>query len=124
MKPLKQLARGERDQLAEVDEAAKAEVDAREAVTAEQKAAAAAMVGGTVVKTADGKDVILRTDHVEREVPTFEKAFEPKKEVDESDAYAQPVEQKARFEEWNLDAPAQPAPAADEQPAEPPPANQ
>ena len=119
MKPLKQLARGERDQLAEVDEAAKAEVDAREAVTAEQKAAAAAMVGGTVVKTADGKDVILRTDHVEREVPTFEKAFEPKKEVDESDAYAQPVEQKARFEEWNLDAPAQPAPAADEQPAEP-----
>ena len=119
MKPLRQLARGERDQLAEVDEAAKAEVDAREAVTAEQKAAAAAMVGGTVVKTADGKDVILRTDHVEREVPTFEKAFEPKKEVDESDAYAQPVEQKARFEEWNLDAPAQPAPAADEQPAEP-----
>ena len=119
MKPLRQLARGERDQLAEVDEAAKAEVDAREAVTAEQKAAAAAMVGGTVVKTADGKDVILRTDHVEREAPTFEKAFEPKKEVDESNAYAQPVEQKARFEEWNLDAPAQPAPAADEQPAEP-----
>ena len=124
MKPLKQLARGERDQLAEVDEAAKAEVDAREAVTAEQKAAAAAMVGGTVLKTADGKDVILRTDHVEREVPTFEKAFEPKKEVDESNAYAQPVEQKTRFEEWNLDAPAQPAPAADEQPTEPPPANQ
>ena len=116
MKPLKQLARGERDQLAEVDEAAKAEVDAREAVTAEQKAAAAAMVGGTVVKTADGKDVILRTDHVEREVPTFDKAFEPKKEVDESDAYAQPVEQKTRFEEWNLDAPAQPTPTADEQP--------
>ena len=124
MKPLRQLARGERDQLAEVDEAAKAEVDAREAVTAEQKAAAAAMVGGTVVKTADGKDVILRTDHVEREAPTFEKAFEPKKEVDESNAYAQPVEQKARFEEWNLDAPAQPAPAADERPTEPPPANQ
>ena len=119
MKPRRQLARGERDQLAEVDEAAKAEVDAREAVTAEQKAAAAAMVGGTVVKTADGKDVILRTDRVEREVPTFEKAFEPKKEVDESNASAQPVEQKARFEEWNLDAPAQPAPAADEQPAEP-----
>ena len=33
-----------------------------------------------------------------------------KKEVDESDAYAQPVEQKTRFEEWNLDAPPPPAP--------------
>ena len=72
------------------------------------------MVGGTVVKTADGKDIILRTDRVEREMPTFDKAFEPKKEVDESDAYAQPVEQKTRFEEWNLDAPPPPAP---EQPA-------
>ena len=119
LKPLKKLARGERDTLDEVDEAAKAEVDAREAVTAEQKAAAAAMVGGAVVKTADGKDVILRTDRVEREMPTFDKAFEPKKEVDESDAYAQPVEQKTRFEEWNLDAPAQTAQAPETpQPAE------
>ena len=107
LKPLKKLARGERDTLDAVDEAAKAEVDAREAVTAEQKAAAAAMVGGTVVKTASGKDVILRTDRVERKMPTFDKAFEPKKEVDESDAYAQPVEQKTRFEEWNLNAPPQ-----------------
>ena len=115
LKPLKKLARGERDQLEAVDEAAKAEVDAREAVTAEQKAAAAAMVGGAVVKTASGKDVILRTDRVERVMPTFDKAFEPKKEVDESDAYAQPVEQKTRFEEWNLDAPVQSA--SDGQPA-------
>jgi len=102
LKPLKKLARGERDSLDDVDEAAKAAVDAREAVTAEQKAAAAAMVGGAVVKTASGKDVILRTDRVEREMPTFEKALEPKKDVDESNAYAQPVEQKTRFEEWNL----------------------
>ena len=117
LKPLKKLARGERDTLDEVDEAAKAEVDAREAVTAEQKAAAAAMVGGTVVKTASGKDVVLRTDRVEREMPTFDKAFEPKKEVDESDAYAQPVEQKTRFEEWNLDAPVQSATDTSAQPA-------
>ena len=60
-----------------------------------------------------GRDVILRTDRVEREMPTFDKAFEPKKDVDESNAYAQPVEQKTRFEEWNLDAPAQPAQAAE-----------
>ena len=111
MKPLKKLARGQRDKLAEVDEDAKAEVDAREAVTAEQKAAAAAMVGGTVVKTADGREVILRADRAERKMPTFDKAFEPKKVVDESDAYAQPVEQKTRFEEWNL---AEPTPHAEE----------
>ncbi len=102
MKPLKQLARGERDKLEAVDEAAKATVDAREAVTAEQKAAAAAMVGGTVVKTASGKDVILRADRVDRAMPTFEKALEPKKEIDESNAYEQPVDQKSRFEEWNV----------------------
>ena len=69
------------------------------------------MVGGTVVKTASGKDVVLRTDIVEREMPTFDKALEPKKEVDESDAYAKPVEQKTRFEEWSIDQPAAEPPA-------------
>ena len=110
MKPLKKLAKGERDQLEAVDEAAKAAVDAREAVTAEQKAAAAALVGGTVIKTAAGKEVILREDCVERAMPTFEKALEPKREVDESNAYAAPVKQTTRLEEWSLDEAAPPAP--------------
>ena len=65
MKPLEKLARGERSELKPVDEAAKAEVDAREAVTEEQKEAAAAMVGareGIVVKNAAGKEGIVAID--------------------------------------------------------------
>ena len=45
LKPLEHLRRGETGELKPVDEAAKAAVDAREAVTEEQKAAAAALVG-------------------------------------------------------------------------------
>ncbi|MGN0853367.1 MAG: DEAD/DEAH box helicase [Kiritimatiellia bacterium] len=45
LKPLDVLARGQTAELKPVDEAAKATVDAREAVTEEQKAAAAALVG-------------------------------------------------------------------------------
>ena len=103
-------------QLGEVDEAAKAEVDAREAVTEEQKAAAAALVGGIVVKNAAGQQghVAVQEDMPPRPMPTFENALEPKKVVDETDVYSKPVEQKQRFEEWSIDAP---APAAPETPA-------
>ena len=105
--------------LGEVDEAAKAEVDAREAVTEEQKAAAAALVGGMVVRNAAGQEgrVIVQEDLPPRPLPTFENALEPKKVVDETDVYSKPVEQKQRFEEWSLDAPA--AEAKAETPAEP-----
>ena len=104
-------------ELAEVDEAAKAEVDAREAVTEEQKAAAAALVGGIVVKNAAGQEgrVVVQEDLPPRPLPTFENALEPKKVVDESNVYAKPVEQKQRFEEW-APAPA-PAPVAEPAPA-------
>ena len=93
--------------LGEVDEAAKAEVDAREAVTEEQKAAAAALVGGMVVRNAAGQEgrVIVQEDLPPRPLPTFENALEPKKVVDETNVYSKPVEQKQRFEEWSLDAP-------------------
>ena len=107
-------------QLGEVDEAAKAEVDAREAVTEEQKAAAAALVGGIVVKNAAGQQghVVVQEDIPPRPMPTFENALEPKKVVDESDVYSKPVEQKQRYEEWSLETPAAPTP---EPPAQPTP---
>lgn len=93
-------------QLGEVDEAAKAEVDAREAVTEEQKAAAAALVGGMVVKNAAGQEgrVLLKEDLPPRPLPSFENALEPKKVIDETNVYSKPVEQKQRFEEWSLEA--------------------
>ena len=107
--------------LGEVDEAAKAEVDAREAVTEAQKAAAAAVIGagkvGVPMKNAAGKEGIVVLDDTEpRKLPTFENALEPKREVDETDVYSKPVEQKARFEEWTMETPqkeqeAPPAPA-------------
>ena len=107
-------------QLGEVDEAAKAEVDAREAVTEEQKAAAAALVGGIVVKNAAGQQghVVVQEDMPPRPMPTFENALEPKKVVDESDVYSKPVEQKQRYEEWSLETPPAPTP---EPPAQPTP---
>jgi ATP-dependent RNA helicase RhlB len=100
--------------LGEVDEAAKAEVDAREAVTEEQRAAAAALVGGIVVKNAAGQQghVAVQEDMPPRPMPTFENALEPKKVVDESNVYSKPVEQKQRYEEWSLENSAAPAPEA------------
>jgi len=117
-------------QLGDVDEAAKAEVDAREAVTEAQKAAAAALVGAgeaIVVKNASGREgiVAVKPDVEPRKLPTFEHALEPKKVVDESDVYSKPVEQKTRFDEWSLEAPAEektaeaPAASAAEAPAAP-----
>ena len=108
MKPLEKLARGQKSELKPVDEAAKATVDAREAVTEEQKEAAAALVGvreGMLVKNGAGKEGIVAIDEkdiLQRKMPTFEKALEPKKVVDESNAYAKPVEQKTRYEEWSV----------------------
>ena len=106
LKPLPpRLGRGEKATFQPVDEAAKATVDAREAVTEEQKAAAAAVVGNTQpnglkVKNALGKEMILPNDPISREMPTFEKVFEKKTVRDESDIYSEPIEQKERFEEW------------------------
>ena len=106
LKPLDKLARGEKAELK--PEAAKAAVDAREAVTEEQKEAAAALVGareGMVVKNAAGKEGIIaikEDEPLQRKMPTFENALEPKKVVDESDAYSKPVEQKTRYEEWTV----------------------
>ncbi|MBR4652689.1 MAG: DEAD/DEAH box helicase [Kiritimatiellae bacterium] len=96
--------------LGEVDEAAKAEVDAREAVTEAQKAAAAAVIGagkvGIPVKNAAGREgVVVLDDTPPRKLPTFENALEQKPDVDETDVYSRPVEQKTRFEEWNLEEP-------------------
>ena len=108
LKPLDKLARGEKAELKPVDEAAKAAVDAREAVTEEQKEAAAALVGareGMVVKNAAGKEGIVamkEDESLQRKMPTFENALEPKKVVDETDAYSKPVEQKTRYEEWTV----------------------
>ena len=82
-----------------------AAVDAREAVTEEQKKAAAAMTG-VIAKTASGKELFIRDNAAEpRKLPTFENALEPKPQPpDESDAYSKPVEQKTRFEEWKPEA--------------------
>jgi len=113
LKPLEKLARGQRSTLKPVDEAAKAEVDAREAVTEAQKAAAAALVGGLAVKNAAGKVGYIRDDVITRKEPNLENALDPKKVVDETDAYVQPVEQKTRLEEWVPPAPEPPPPEPD-----------
>ena len=88
--------------LGEVNADAKAAVDEREAAGEEEKAAAAAMVGANAV-TGTGAPAILKEDHPERETPKFETALDPKKpEVDETDVYSKPVEQKTRTEEWKM----------------------
>jgi ATP-dependent RNA helicase RhlB len=93
-------AKGEKATLEPVDEAAKAAVDAREAVTEEQKAAAAAIVGGLRLRTASGREAFISEDAVQRKMPTFENALEKKPLRDESDVYIKPVEQKKDLEEW------------------------
>ena len=104
LKPLEKLARGQKSTLKPVDEAARAAVDAREAVTEEQKAAAAAVVGGLALRNASGREVLVSEDAYARKLPTFETALDPKEVRDESRIYSQPVDQKARFEEWNPNA--------------------
>ena len=99
-------ARGTR--LGSVDAAARAAVDAREAVGEEEKAAAAAMTGGVSLEkpnavTGTGAPAVLKEDAPQRKLPTFEHALEPKKAPpDESDVYSKPVEQKTKTEEWNV----------------------
>ncbi len=98
--------------LGAVDDAAKAEVDAREAVTEEELAAAAAVTGENVPKaiqnganavTGNGEAAILKTDAPMRELPKFEHALEPRKPMpDESNIYAKSVEQKEKLEEWQV----------------------
>ena len=86
-----------------IDEEAKAAVDAREAAGEEELAAAAAMIGASNATTASGAPAVLKEDAPMREPPKFEHALDPKKpEPDESDAYAKPVEQSSRQEEWKL----------------------
>ena len=92
--------------LGAVDAAAKAAVDAREAVTDEEKAAAAAVTGGVSPEKANavtgtGAPAILKEDAIRRPLPKFENALEPKAPPpDESNVYSKPVEQKAPTEEW------------------------
>jgi superfamily II DNA/RNA helicase len=101
---LKELpARGTR--LGKVDAAAKAEVDAREAVTEEEKAAAAALTGTFKANavTGSGAPAVLKEDAPQRELPKFENALEPKAPPpDESDVYTKPVAQKEKLEEWKI----------------------
>jgi hypothetical protein len=77
-------------------------------LTEEQKEAAAQLVGareGIVVKNAAGREGVIaikENEPLQRKMPTFEHALEPKRVVDESDAYSKPVEQKTRYEEWTV----------------------
>lgn len=102
LKPLP--PRGSR--LGAVDAEARATVDEREAVTDEEKAAAAAVTGflaNANASTASGKPAILKDDAPVRELPKFTHALDPKKpDVDESDIYSQPVSQKTKTEEWRV----------------------
>ncbi len=88
--------------LSDVDEADKATVDAREAVGADELAAAAMMTGRGNASTANGKRAILKEDAPERKLPDFADAVEPPPERDESNVYSEPVPQKDKLEEWNL----------------------
>ena len=98
---LRQLPpRGSR--LGDVDADAQAAVDAREAVGEEEKAAAAAMTGANAT-TGNGTPAVLKQEALQRELPKFEHALDPKPEPpDESNVYAKPVDQKERLEEWKM----------------------
>ena len=88
--------------LGAIDADAKAAVDAREAAGDEEKAAAAALVGANAV-TGSGAPAILKMDAPQRELPKFEHALDPVKPApDESNVYSEPVEQKAKTEEWKV----------------------
>lgn len=89
----------------EVDDSARAAVDAREAVTEEELAAAAAVTGivNGNARTGSGAAAILKEDAPQRELPKFEKALEPQKPPrDEREIYSEPIEQKAKMEEWQV----------------------
>ena len=91
--------------LGEVDAAAKAQVDAREAVTEEELAAAAALTGIAKANavTGTGAPAMLKEEAPVREFPKFDSAFEPKTPPpDESEVYSKPVEQKSKLEEWKV----------------------
>jgi len=89
--------------LGEVDESARAAVDAREAVGDEEKAAAAAMTGIANASTASGSPAVLKEEAPTRPLPSFEHALDPKPQApDESDVYSKPVSQKERIEEWKM----------------------
>ena len=89
--------------LGEVDETARAAVDAREAVGEEEKAAAAAMTGVVSASTASGSPAVLKDEAPTRPLPSFEHALEPRPPApDESDVYSKPVSQKERIEEWKM----------------------
>ena len=86
-----------------VDSEARATVDAREAVTDEERAAAAALTGAVTAHTAAGATAYLKGDYPERELPKFEHALEPKTPPpDEKHIYDKPVEQTAKVEEWQV----------------------
>jgi ATP-dependent RNA helicase RhlB len=93
--------------LGQVDLKAQAEVDAREAVTEEEKTAAAQLTGISPEKanasTATGAPAILKVDALQRELPKFENALDPKPPmVDESNVYFEEVKQTSRVEEWQV----------------------
>ena len=96
-------ARGTR--LGQVDSAARAAVDAREAVTDEERAAAAALTGvaNANATTGSGAPAYVKEDCPQRELPKFEHALDPKTPPpDEKDVYSKPVEQTAKTEEWSV----------------------
>ena len=91
--------------LGKVDGSARAAVDAREAVTEEELAAAAAITGvaNGNARTGSGAVAILKEDAPQRVLPKFEHALDPKSPPrDEREIYSKPVEQKAKTEEWKI----------------------
>jgi len=100
--PLLKPVPARHSKLGEVDAAAKAAVDAREAAGEEEIAAAKALVGANAT-TGSGAPAILKDNGPQRKLPTFEHALEPKKAPpDESDVYSKPVKQTAKTEEWSV----------------------